>query len=145
MKLLLRSLVILLAGIALALAFLPLGSTSWADNMRTRRGGRGRPPGAMVDPQVRPPATSGSAIESGQSPNNASRGGRGGNGQPPPGGRGGRGGNPGLFSHFNGRQSLVGDALRFTQILVLQIGIPAGLTLAALAYARRNRRSPARG
>jgi len=147
MKLLLRSLVVLLAGIAVALAFLPLGSTSWADNMRTRRGGRGRPPGAMVNPQVRPQGTPSSAAETGQAPpNNASRGGRGADGQPPPGGRGGgRGGNPGLFSHFNGRQSLVGDTLRFTQILVLQIGIPAGLTLAALAFARRNRRSTARG
>ncbi len=142
MKLLFRSLVILLAGIAVALAFLPLGSTSWADNMRTRRGGRGRPPGVMVNPQARPPATPGSAAESGQLPTNTFRGGRGENGPPPPGGRGGgRGGNPGLFSHFNGRQSLVGDALRFTQILVLQIGIPAGLTMALLAAARRKRKT----
>lgn len=146
MKLLLRSLVVLLAGIAVSLAFLPLGSTSWADNMRTRRGGRGRPPGAMVNPQTMSPATPNSAAGSGLPSNNAFRGGRGENGQPPPSGRGGgRGGNPGLFSHFNGRQSLVGDALRFTQILVLQIGIPAGLTMAALAFARRKRKSAALG
>jgi hypothetical protein len=137
MKTLLRALVILLAGTALGLAFLPLGSTSWADNQRNRRG-RGRPPGANFERPAPPPVSDGAAVANGPA-GEPFRGGRGPAGGP--GGRGARGGEQGLFGHFRGQQSLTGDALRLTQVIVIQIGIPAGLTLAALAYARRNRKS----
>jgi hypothetical protein len=143
MRILLRSLVILLAGVAVALAFLPLGATSWADNLRNRRGARGRPPGASFERPAPPPGAEGGAVAPGPGADPA----RGGRGQP--GGRGGRGGQPGgtpgLFTHFRGRGSVAGDVVRFGQILVLQIGIPGGLTLAALAYARRRRRDSAAG
>lgn len=136
MKLLLRALVILLAGIVVATAFVPLGSTSWAENTRARRGARGRPPGASLESPALPPAPDGASATA----RSASATPRGGRGQPGgPGGRGGRGGNPGLFSHFRGEQSLAGDALRLTQVIVLQIAIPAGLTIAVLAVARRKR------
>jgi hypothetical protein len=143
MKTLFRALIILLAGTALALAFLPLGSTSWADNQRNRRGGRGRPPVANVERPANPGGPGGASVAPG--PNaNFPREGRGQPGGPGgPGGRGGRGGEPGLFGHFRGNQSFAGNAMRFTQVLVLQIGIPAGLTLTVLAYSRRNRRSVA--
>jgi hypothetical protein len=139
MKTLLRALVILLAGTAVALAFLPLGSTSWAENQRNRRG-RGRPPGANLERPALPPGTQ--AAAPGPEPAaGPARGGRGPAGGPG-GARGGRGGTPGLFTHFRGRGSLAGDAMRFGQILVLQIGIPAGLTLTVLAYTRRRRATP---
>jgi hypothetical protein len=140
MKTLFRALVILLAGIALGLAFLPLGTTSWAENQRNRRG-RGRPPGASLERPASPPGADGTAAAA----NGGGENFRGGRGQPgAPGGRGGRGGpggEQGLFGHFRGKQSFTGDALRFTQIIVIQLGVPAGLTLALLAYARRGRKS----
>lgn len=143
MKLLLRSLVILLAGTAVALAFLPLGATSWADNLRNRRGARGRPPGASFERTAPPPGAEGAAVGPGPAAD-PTRGGRG-----QPGGRGGRGGQPGgtpgLFTHFRGRGSVAGDVVRFGQIIILQIGIPAGLTLAVLAWCRARRQGRAAG
>jgi hypothetical protein len=136
MKLLLRSLLILLAGIAVALAFVPLGSTAWAENIRARRGSRGRPPVANLETPARPSGPAGSTAPA-RSTDAAPQRGRGQAGGPS--GRVGRGGNPGLFSHFRGDQPFASDVLRFTQITVLQIAVPAGLTMAVLAIARRNR------
>jgi hypothetical protein len=142
-KILLRALVILLAGIAMALAFLPFGATSWADTLRNRRGARGRPPGASFERPAPPPGAEDAAVNPGPAGDPA-RGGR-----VPPGGRGGRGGQPGgtpgLFTHFRGRGSVTADVVRFGQIIILQIGIPAVLTLAGLAWSRRRRRGPAAG
>jgi hypothetical protein len=140
MKTLFRALVILLAGIALGLAFLPLGSTSWAESQRNRRG-RGRPPGTSFERPAPPTGADGTAAAA-NGRGEAVRGGRGQAGGPGGrGGRGGPGGEQGLFGHFRGKQSIVGDALRFTQIIVIQLGVPAGLTLAVLACPRRSRKS----
>ena len=77
MKTLFRALVILLAGIALGLAFLPLGTTSWAENQRNRRG-RGRPPGASLERPASPPGADGTAAAA----NGGGENFRGGRGQP---------------------------------------------------------------
>jgi hypothetical protein len=109
MKTLRRAFLILVAGCALGAAMLPLGGSAWAGRERDRRG----------PPRRAAPADT---VEQGTR-------------RPQMQGR-----RIGLFSHFRAPSpSRLADTYRLIQVGVIQMGVPAGLTLLVLGLARRKR------